>query len=140
MGVGVVIRDATGRVLAARTKVTPHITEPASAEALAVWEAVVLAREVGGSRILLEGDSSVIVSALGAREPSLRVYGQILNDTKSMFSHFLSVEVHHVRRSANQVAHVLAKYGISQLLNNTWIDECPIIIHNAVVADYDCTT
>jgi len=139
MGVGVIIRDVTGRVLAARTKVTPHITEPATAEALAAWEAVVLARELGGSRILLEGDSSIIVSALGVREPSFRVYGQILNDTKSLFSHFLSVEVHHVRRSANQAAHLLAKHAISQLLNYTWFGECPIIIQNAIVADYDCT-
>jgi hypothetical protein len=50
------------------------------------------------------------------------------------------VEVQHVRRSANRVAHVLAKYAISQLLNNTWIDECPNIIQNVVVADYECTT
>jgi hypothetical protein len=51
-----------------------------------------------------------------------------------------NVEVQHVRRSANRVAHVLAKYAISQLLNNTWIDECPNIIQNVVVADYECTT
>lgn len=106
MGVGVVIRDATGRVLAARTKVILYITDPAAAEALAAWDAVVLAREMGGRWILLEGDSSVIVSALGAREPSHRNYGQILNDIKSLFSHFSLVEVQHVRRSANRVAHV----------------------------------
>jgi ribonuclease HI len=73
MGVGVVIRDAAGLVMAARTKVILYITDPTAAEALAVWEAVVLAREVGASQILLEGDSSVIVSVLGMRESSLRV-------------------------------------------------------------------
>lgn len=43
MGVGVVIRDDIGRVLAARMKVILYITDPAAAEALAAWEAVVLA-------------------------------------------------------------------------------------------------
>jgi hypothetical protein len=140
MGDGVVIRDVAGLVMAARTKVILYITDPAAAEALAVWEAVVLAREVGGSRILLEGDSSVIVSTLGTRESSLRVYGQILDDIKSQFSFFLSVEVKHVRRNANRVAHVLAKYALSQLLDNTWIVECPSIIPNVVEAYYECIT
>lgn len=63
-----------------------YITDLGVAEALAAWEAVVLAREVGGSQIVLEGDSSVIVSALGTRESSFRVYGQILDDIKSQFS------------------------------------------------------
>lgn len=140
MGVGVVIRDATGRVLAARTMVILYITDPTAVEALAAWDVVVLAQEVGGSRILLEGNSSVIVSALGAREPSLRAYGQILNNIESMFSHFSLVEVQHVSRSANRAAHVLAKHALSQLLNNTWVAECPSIIQNVVVADYECTT
>jgi hypothetical protein len=83
---------------------------------------------------------SVIVSALGTRESSFRVYGQILDDIKSQFSFFSSVEVKHVRRNANRVAHVLAKYALSQLLNNTWITECPSIIQNVVVADSECTT
>jgi PII-like signaling protein len=106
MGVGVIIRDAAGLVMATRTKVILYITNPAAAEALDAWEAVVLAQEVGGSRILLEGDSPVIVSALGTRESSLRVYDQILDDIKSQLSLFSSVEVKHVRRNAIRMAHI----------------------------------
>jgi len=140
MGVRVVIRDGNGLVVAARTKVIPYIIDLAAAEAIAAGEAVVLAQDVGGSRILLEGDSLVIVLALGARDSSFRVYGQVLDDIKSLFSYFSLVEVQHIRRNANWVAHVLAKYALSQLLNNTWIAECPSFIQLLVAADYECTT
>jgi hypothetical protein len=47
MGVGVVIWDVDGRVVAAQTKVVPYITDPLAAESLATWYAVLLGIDRG---------------------------------------------------------------------------------------------
>jgi len=36
-----------------------------------------------------------------------------------------SMEVEHVKRKANQAAHLLAKYGLCVLNDCTWLGECP---------------
>jgi hypothetical protein len=81
---------------------------------------VLLGREVGGIRIILEGDSSTVISASRDEGPCNRAYGQIVDDIKTYLTHFISVEIVHVRRNANKATHVLAKCAISQLLDNIY--------------------
>jgi len=42
------------------------------------------------------------------------------------------VEVQHVKREANQAAHLLAKYGLCLLNDCTWLGECPSPIQDIV--------
>lgn len=92
-------------------------------------------REMGANRIVLEGDSMVVVSALRASESCNRNFGQLIDVIKSYFSHFSAVEVNHVRREANMAAHVMAKRVISNLLNHTWVGECSPFIQDVVAAE-----
>lgn len=97
MGVGVVIRDAEGGVVAAKVTTVPYIVEPKAAKTMAAWRAVEFGREMGASRVILEGDAQVlVVSALRATAFCNRVYGQLIEDIKESLSHFSSVEVVHV--------------------------------------------
>jgi hypothetical protein len=65
MGVGVVVRDCGGQVVAAALgTVIPFIIDPSTTEALGAWRVVSLCREIGYSKLVLEGDYSVVVSAL----------------------------------------------------------------------------
>ncbi|GLT54196.1 hypothetical protein SLA2020_274150 [Shorea laevis] len=57
MGVGVILRDATGGVQAAWCCSVPFITHPSTAEALALWKAVVFCLDLGYQRLHLEGDA-----------------------------------------------------------------------------------
>jgi ribonuclease HI len=134
MGVRVIIRDDKGNVVAAQSKVIPFITDPTSAEALAAWHAILLAREVGGKRVLLEGDSAEVVYALSGEGPCYRLYGQLIEDTKIYLAYFTSIKVMHVQRNANKATHVLAKCAISQLLDKVWIQECHSYITDVVLA------
>jgi hypothetical protein len=43
--------------------------------------------------------------------------------------------VNHVRREANVAAHVMAKKAISNLLNHTWVGECPPFIQVIVATE-----
>jgi hypothetical protein len=78
----------------------------------------------------------VVVSALSCN----RAYGEVLDDIKASFSHFSSADVLHAHRDANRAAHVLAKFALFQLLDNTWITEGPSFIQHVVAAncDYIC--
>ncbi|XP_062155310.1 uncharacterized protein LOC133863384 [Alnus glutinosa] len=135
MGVGIVIRDEGGRFVAAKMKVVPYIVDPNAAGTIAAWSAVQFGREMGANRIVLEGDSMVVVSALRASESCDRLFGQLIDNIKSYFSHFSPVKVNHVRREANVAAHVMAKMAISNLLNHSWVGECPRFIQDVVAAE-----
>ncbi|XP_062165085.1 uncharacterized protein LOC133871676 [Alnus glutinosa] len=135
MRVDVVIRDEDGRVVAARAKVVSFITEPDAAKSVAAWFAVEFGRKMGCRRLILEGDSMVVVLALCAKASCSRAYGQVLEDTITRFSHFSSVDVLFACRDANQAANVLAKCALSQWLDNTWISECPFVIQHVVATD-----
>lgn len=135
MGVGVVIRDAAGCVVAAKATTVPYIVEPMAAETMAAWCAVEFGRASGAGQVILEGDIMVVVDALRVTGSCDRDYGQLIADIKEFCSHFSSVEVMHARRESNKAAHVLAKRAISQLLDNIWVGECPSFIRSVVAAE-----
>lgn len=137
MGVGIVIRDDEGHILAAKAFIIPYLVDPAVVEATAAWHAICFGREVGGSRVVLEGDSKVVITALKGRGSSNHTYGNLIEATRSFFSYLTSVEVSHVKREGNKAAHVLARCAISQRLDNVWVEECPSLIHDIVLAERD---
>lgn len=49
MGIGVVIRDAAGSIVAVKSKVIPYVVEPTLAEMVASWYALELGRQLAGS-------------------------------------------------------------------------------------------
>jgi ribonuclease HI len=113
MGVGVVIRDAGGRIIAARAKQIPFIVDPLLAETVAAWHAISFGKEMGGDKVSLEGDSLLVASALEKVDVNDQANGQLLSDIRSSFSSFSSVQIHHVTRKSNIAAHVLARSAVS---------------------------
>lgn len=69
MGVGVVVRDASGAILASMVTTIPFIRDPTVAEAMAAWKAVVFCSELGFQRVIFEGDALEIVNALRQESP-----------------------------------------------------------------------
>jgi ribonuclease HI len=64
MGVGLVLRDHSEQVLAARCMTHPYVFDPTIAEAFAARCGMRLCRELGLQRVIFEGDSLEVVSAL----------------------------------------------------------------------------
>jgi hypothetical protein len=84
MGVGIVNRNAAGRVVAARAHQIPFIVDPLLAKAIAAWHAISFGREVGVAKVILEGDSLVVMSALMKEEVCNRAYGQIIHEISNL--------------------------------------------------------
>lgn len=78
MGMGVVVRDHGGELLATQCATKDFITDPRTAEAYAAWRAVELSSQLGLQRIVLEGDALEIVNVLKNDEVWLGSFGHIL--------------------------------------------------------------
>ena len=77
-GLGVVIRNEEGAVMASMTQLVPLPTTVAQVEALAARRATEFALELGLNRVILEGDPEVICRGLQDHSPSLALHGHIL--------------------------------------------------------------
>jgi ribonuclease HI len=135
MGVGVVDQDHAGGVIATQCSTRMYVCDPAMAEAVAVWTAVGLVGQLGFSNFILEGDSLVVVKALQREERNWANYGPILEETKELLKGGHSWEIRHVRRSANGVAHRIAKMAISLNVNQLWLTTIPPCIRDIVLAE-----
>ena len=77
-GLGVVIRDSCGRVIAALVKRIPIPTSAAIVKALACRRALVFAKELNLMDTVFEGDAERIIKALLAKEVHQPEYGHVL--------------------------------------------------------------
>ncbi|XP_059441727.1 uncharacterized protein LOC132174030 [Corylus avellana] len=82
MGIGVIVRDERGHVLAAKNQTIHATHESVTGEALAALHAAEFCRELGFFEILLKGDSMSVVKAIGENTQNWLKYGQIMEDTK----------------------------------------------------------
>jgi ribonuclease HI len=135
MGMGIIARDHEGYVLASMCSIKQFIVDPAVAEAYAALKAVEFCCDLGLWNILLEGDALEIVNALLLDDPSWSRYGHLIDDTKLLLQRFCSWEVQHVKRGANMAAHSLAKGALRQSLEQIWLEDSPVFIHDIVCAE-----
>jgi hypothetical protein len=61
--------------------------------------------------------------------------GQLISDTKLILSCLFHCDFHHMKMDANKVAHCMAKFVISQMIDKTWIKVCPSFIQHLVIAE-----
>ena len=81
-GLGAVIRNSSGQVLASISKQVPLLHTSDIVEALAAARAISFALELGFSSFILEGDSEVIINRLKSDEATLSPFGHILDSAK----------------------------------------------------------
>ena len=107
-GLGVIIRNSEGDVMASMSQQIPLPTIVAQVEAFAVRRAAVFALEIGINKAILEGDSETIVKELMEPTPSLALHGHLIQDVKSLQNIFNFLSFTHVHLQGNNVAHALA--------------------------------
>jgi ribonuclease HI len=135
MGVGIIVRDDGGAVVAVRCASRPHITDPATAEAMAVWMLADFSLTIGHNQIIAEGDSLEVVGALRRDGECCTSYGHIVEEAKELFNMVESWSVQHVGRENNTAAHHLAKHAATREDDQTWVSEFPAFIQSIVNFD-----
>ena len=123
LGVGVIIRDVNGLVVAAKCKKFHAPLGPLKVEAKAFEFGLHFAKDVRLHEFILEGDSLNVVRALqGLSPPSVSVMS-IIYGIQSSCNDVRKVVFSHICRQENRPAHILAKHAISIVDFMVWMEE-----------------
>nr|XP_023890194.1 uncharacterized protein LOC112002269 [Quercus suber] len=134
-GLGVVVRDHQGRVMAS---ISEKIKLPSSSdevEALVAIRAISFALELHLPSIIVKGDSELIISALRSEEESFTSFGHLISSVKQNFEVFSYISFSLTRRSGNSLAHNLVQSRLMDALT-VWMKDVPPQLHHALVTDF----
>jgi len=104
-----VIRDGHGMVIASLSEKLPRAYGPEEVETLAAAMALGFAREIGVDNVVLEGDSSIVMTALRGEDHYLSASGLSVEDVQLLAAHFLN----YFRRDGNKLVHSLARFAVN---------------------------
>ncbi|XP_028125408.1 uncharacterized protein LOC114322333 [Camellia sinensis] len=107
IGVGVVVRDHKGAVIAAMSAKRASTMDVDCIEAFAALAAIQFALDLGLHHIIIEGDLLMIVRAFLSSLKSLASFGNFVEQAKSLLARFHSWDIQHVKREGNSVVHCL---------------------------------
>ena len=114
-GIGIVLRDENGSVLASLAQQLPHLYTPLNIEAKATSRAPQFAAELGFNRVILEGDCQVLIKALKEDSMFLCDDGLFIEDVLFYANFFNKLHYSHVKRKGNKVAHSLTQCALGVL-------------------------
>nr|POE78573.1 putative ribonuclease h protein [Quercus suber] len=122
-GLGGVIRNDKGLIMAAFTHTIPLPTSVEMVEVLAARTALSLAKDLCLNKVQLEGDSEVIVNALSKGGMDSSSFRHIVKDISLLSSAFQCLSFSHTRRLGNKLAHCLARLACNFSPFQVWMEE-----------------
>jgi hypothetical protein len=91
--------------------------------------------QLGFTDVIFEGDCLEVVRGIREEGRNVTRYGSTLEETKEMLKGCRYWEISHARRTANEVAHRVAKMAVSLNVNQLWLTTTPHCIRDVVLAD-----
>ena len=134
-GLGVVVRDSHGKVLASLAEKIKFPSSSNEVEALAAVQAITLAMDLNLPSFIVEGDSEVVISALRKEEESFSSFGHLLFSIKHYLAFCNCFSFSHTRRLGNSLAHSLAKYARTIDGFSMWMEDVPPQVVDVLLAD-----
>jgi len=136
VGMGCVIRNGEGIVIAAKCCVCKAVVDPVCAEVMAALVALDFCCELGVDSIECEGDSLQVIKGVSSSGLSLDRIGHFLDAIKEKAATFSNCKWSHCLREANEVAHLLARRASSRCFSHVWVEALPLFISSASVRDF----
>ena len=124
-GIGAVIQNDAGEVMAALSAKGVAVNDNEEAEAMAYRKAMEFAIDAGFSELVVEGDNSVVMSSVSSIYQDWSHLGVIYDDIRHLAAGLRFVSFNCIRRSANSVAHSLARYANVLDEEVVWLEEPP---------------
>ncbi|XVF01504.1 hypothetical protein REPUB_Repub04eG0094400 [Reevesia pubescens] len=109
-GIGAIIRDTDGFMLAACSLFQPGISDPSIIEAVVAIYEIKFARSLGFQSVLLEGDALNVINLLKKEESNFSYIDNLIHEGRIRLRALKYFEVAHVRRNANKATFLLAKH------------------------------
>ncbi|KAK9984201.1 hypothetical protein SO802_033726 [Lithocarpus litseifolius] len=136
-GLGVVVHDSQGSVIASLSEQAPLPFSTDIVEAMAAARALVFAKDLGITEFVLEGDSEVVITSLRSKEASFSSFGHLLESAKSIIGSDTCIKFSHVRRSGNKIAHNLARHARNVRGLSVWVEDVPQHLVDVLFAEPD---
>ena len=95
------IRDGHGMVITSLSEKLPRAYGPEEVETLAAAKALVFAREIGVDNVVLEGDSSIVMTALRGEDHYLSASGLLVEDVQLLAGSFSKLLYSNSRRDGS---------------------------------------
>ena len=92
-------------------------------EALACRRAISFAIELGLRKLVIEGDSALVIQAIKDGQHCQSFYGHIMDDILHLSAHLQSFNFCHVKRNCNRVADAFAKKSRVRLDFQVWVED-----------------
>ena len=124
-GVGLIVRNSLGEVMADLSARGPAVANSEEAEALACRKAVEFAMDAGFMDLVIKGDNAVVMKAISSPRLDRSRLGHIYDDIRTLATGFRSYTIGCVKRSANSVAHSLARFASHLEDELVWLEESP---------------
>uniref|UniRef100_A0A2N9FDK7 Reverse transcriptase domain-containing protein n=1 Tax=Fagus sylvatica TaxID=28930 RepID=A0A2N9FDK7_FAGSY len=135
-GIGVVIRDNAGMVIATLSQKVRGPQTVEMIEALAARRAIIFAKEVGITDVEFEGDAVNVIRDLSSQVPIHTPYSLIIEDARAILQNLQRSSLSHTRRSGNTVAHALARRASNCNSPLIWMEEVPSDITHVLLNDF----
>ena len=134
-GVGVVVRDSNGLVVAALSRKINSSLGALEVEAKAVEAGINFARDIGIADFTVEKDSLVVYNSLSGQSDPPSLVAHVFSGILGMYGIGLQIDFSHIRRQGNRLAHLLAKYASNLDDYMTWMEENPCFLEQALLHD-----
>ena len=134
-GIGVVIKDHLGQIIASLSKWTELPSTVEVVEALACRRAITLAQEIGFWDVIFEGDSETVISHLNSKSPCLASFSHIIDNSCSIATSFRYYSFIHTKRMGNNVDDKLAKLAKCCNSPQIWLENIHCDATNFVMMD-----
>ena len=124
-GIGVIIRNDRGQVMAALSSKGGAVQDSEVAEVLACRKALEFALDADFSNLIVEGDNTTVMNSITLAQSDLSCLGNIYDDIRCLAEGLRHVEFNSISRSANRVAHSLAHYAKHLDEDIVWLEDSP---------------
>ena len=108
---GAVIKDENGYFLAGCCRGLPFVSDPATAEAYALRDGLILAGQIGCNRIEVNSDCVEVIDVMKNGGNSLGPAAAMYEECTLLCRSFTKVIFSHCPREANMAAHVIASHS-----------------------------
>ena len=133
--IGVVVRNEKGELMGAMSKKILFPLGALEVEARAAEEGIIFARDLGLGEIMVEGDASIVISALENPEHSPSSIQKIVEGAQTKLKAFKQWKTNHVRRHCNFAAHLLARHACNIDDCVIWVEDTPPMIADQICMD-----
>ncbi|KAK2640685.1 hypothetical protein Ddye_028480 [Dipteronia dyeriana] len=135
VGIGIILRDCDGNVLAVCSQKIMAGFSLQVAEAVALLKGLVLARDIGIWPGEVEMDAQSVVKLLSSSNVRCSEVGLVITDIKLQLFLMPACIISFTPRETNKVAHHLAKLGLLTEEVSAWLEDCPPSVVPFVLGD-----